>query len=133
MHELSIARTITETALAELAKHPDHTVLKIVMRIGSLSDVVPDSLLFGFNAIKLESALSNTELVIEVIPAAGICNVCKHTFELSELSFQCPHCGDSDIKISGGRELDIAYLEIEELEAVSVGNSQGETIPDGTD
>ena len=72
MHELSIARTVVETALAELAKRPGHAVLKIAMKIGTLSDVVPDSLLFGFNALKQESVLANTELDIEVIDIAEL-------------------------------------------------------------
>jgi Zn finger protein HypA/HybF involved in hydrogenase expression len=39
---------------------------------------------------------------------------CDFTFEVTEESLVCPHCGNTETQLAGGDELNMAYLEIEE-------------------
>jgi hydrogenase nickel incorporation protein HypA/HybF len=113
MHELSIAQSIHEHVVKEINKRDLKNVSIIALRIGALTDIVPDSLEFGFDAIKKDTILDKTVLDIEIIPVSGVCKSCKKNFEVLEFVFVCPDCSSYDIKTENGTELDIAYLEVD--------------------
>lgn len=114
MHELSIANTILNIILKEKSSKKLPMIKVIGLNIGSLSGILPDALEFSFDAIKLETALSDTVLKINEIPVSGTCNNCQKSFEVEEFIFACPNCFSSSFKMERGQELDIAYLEIED-------------------
>ncbi len=119
MHELSIANSIIEIVLDEIKTKNLPEVKAIGLKIGYLSGILPDSLQFGFDAIKLDTPLKNTKLEIEEVPISGKCNNCSKSFEVKDLIFACPYCDSPSINMQQGQELDIAYLEIdEEMESV---------------
>ncbi|MGD8605331.1 MAG: hydrogenase maturation nickel metallochaperone HypA, partial [Anaerolineales bacterium] len=65
MHELAIADSIFRTVLAEIDKNGYARVSAIGLRIGLLTDVVPEALTFGFEAIARGTSLEHTGLKIE--------------------------------------------------------------------
>ena len=120
MHELSIANSILNIVLNEIKTKNLPEVKAIGLKIGALSGILPDSLQFGFDAIKLDTALRKTKLEIEEIPIGGRCNNCSKSFEVKNLIFECPYCKSPSINMEQGQELDIAYLEIdEEMELIN--------------
>lgn len=114
MHELGIANSILNTVLQERTRQKWPAVESIVLRIGLLSDVVPEALEFNFDIIKENTPLSQTRLVIERVPIKAECRTCQDEFAVENLGFACPQCGCGQIEITQGEELDIAYLEVEE-------------------
>jgi len=114
MHELAIANSVANTVLDEVKKHNYRSVTAIGLRIGALSDVVPEALEFGFSAIVSGTPLEATRLEIESVPVTGRCSGCKESFEVKGFVFACPGCGSSDITIEKGQELDIAYIEVDD-------------------
>jgi hydrogenase nickel incorporation protein HypA/HybF len=114
MHELAIAESIVSSVLDLMREKDFHAVEVIALRIGSLTDVVPDALLFGFEVITKETPLAETTLSIETIPAQGRCRACQKEFAVEQLLFLCPDCRSGDIDLIHGQELDIAYLEVDD-------------------
>jgi len=114
MHELAIADSIVQTVLQEIERKNLPAVETIVVRVGALSGVVPDALQFGFDAIKIDTPLSNTQLKIEAVPVNGKCRDCDREFEVEQYVFLCPWCQSRRIEVIRGEELDIAYLEVED-------------------
>ena len=114
MHELALADSIVQAVLTELDRNEWRSVDVIGIRLGALSDVVPESLEFGFEALTRESALSETRLSIERIEAHGVCRACKSEFPVPDFVFTCPRCMSHDVDLTHGMELDIAYLEVEQ-------------------
>jgi hydrogenase nickel incorporation protein HypA/HybF len=114
MHELSIASSIVDTVLMEIEKQNLKKVLSVKIRVGVLTDIVPDSLLFGFDALTADTVLADTKLEIETVPIKGICSGCNNYFEVEEFTFVCPNCSSYDIEMKQGNELDIAHLEVED-------------------
>lgn len=112
MHELSIANTILSTVLAEMARRDLPPVTAVGLRIGAMSDIVPDSLVFNFDVIKAGTPLACAELEIEMVPLRGKCLVCDHQFLVEELVFACPECASGRIEVERGLELDIAYVSV---------------------
>jgi hydrogenase nickel incorporation protein HypA/HybF len=114
MHELSIATSIVETVLQEIARKRLPPVQTIAVRIGALSAVDPEALRFGFDSIISGTPLAKTKLEIEFVPVQGKCRACRQEFAVEDFVFACPHCQSGHIEVTRGEELDIAYLEVAE-------------------
>lgn len=115
MHELSIANSILDIVLKEIDSKKLPAVKAIGIKIGSLSGILADSLEFGFDAIKIGTPLEQTRLEIEQIPVTGKCASCSYQFDVEDLVFVCPSCHSTSLEMEHGQEMDIAYLEIEEI------------------
>ena len=58
------------------------------------------------------------------MPAAGICRACGAESVLAGFPLTCAQCGGLDVEVTGGEELLVDSLELEELEqAVLQANS----------
>lgn len=114
MHELSIAENILDIVLRKVEEEKLGAVTAIYVRIGTLTDVVPESLTFGFDVIKKGTALSETQLRTEIVPLEACCRSCSRNFTATDFIFLCPHCGSSDVEVISGMELEISHLEVEE-------------------
>jgi len=114
MHELSIAASIVETVLQEIARKSLPPVQTIAVRIGALSSVDPGALRFGFDSLISDTPLAQTKLEIEFVPAGGKCRACGQDFAVQDFVFACPRCDSGQIDMTRGDELDIAYLEVED-------------------
>jgi hydrogenase nickel incorporation protein HypA/HybF len=119
MHELSIATSIVETVLQEIARKHLPPVQTIAVRIGALSSVDPEALRFGFESIIPDTLLAKTKLEIEFVPVQGKCRACGQEFVVEDFIFACPHCQSGQIEVTRGEELDIAYLEVEDAQRLA--------------
>jgi hydrogenase nickel incorporation protein HypA/HybF len=114
VHELSIAQDILNIVHQYVPEEQRSEVQSVKVRVGRLSGVVPDSLDFCFSAIIGETALSGAKLDIQQTPARSRCNQCSTGFEIEGMSFNCPACGDSDLEILSGTELQVLEVELAE-------------------
>jgi len=114
MHELSLAQGIIQVIEEELEKREEKgTVRKINLRIGQLSCVEPEALLFSFEFCSKETQCENAVLNIEKVPLACECQNCGKNFLPKEAVFVCPDCKSCRIKILSGEEFYIDSFEIE--------------------
>lgn len=111
MHELSVASSIIKSVTAEISQRNLRSVVKIGIKIGALTDIVPDALIFGFDSLKKDTVLKSATLEIEKVPIVGKCDKCQKEFEVKEFIFICPDCGSVVISTAQGKELDITFLE----------------------
>ncbi|HEX9975178.1 MAG TPA: hydrogenase maturation nickel metallochaperone HypA [bacterium] len=111
MHELSIVENIIEIILAELPKHNLTKVESISLRIGEMRQVVPDALFFGFECLSKNTPLEGVEIKIDTIPIKGRCRQCHHEFILENWLESCKNCGQNQVEIISGKELEIAEFE----------------------
>ena len=114
MHELAIAESIIKTVLDEAERQKLGHIRRISVRVGALTDIVPDALQFGFEAASTDTELQETELEINTVPVAGKCRNCGRDFEVEEHIFVCPGCESFDIETTRGDELDIEYIEVDD-------------------
>ncbi len=85
----------------------------IRLRVGRLSGVVPDSLQFAFEALSPGTLAEGAELAIEDVPARFWCAACQREFNVEDTFPECPDCHEPSAELRGGRELEIACLEID--------------------
>jgi hydrogenase nickel incorporation protein HypA/HybF len=116
MHELSIAMSIVDTALEE-AERRGVQVSAVHLRLGALSGVVKDALLFSYEMACQDTALQGSRLIVEDVPVVVFCPQCQERRTLASVqSFSCPQCGSPTRDILQGKELEVFALEVEEQE-----------------
>jgi hydrogenase nickel incorporation protein HypA/HybF len=113
MHEASIALNILERAEEIAIKHSASKINSISVVVGALSGIVPESLLFAFDAIKLHTLAENCTLEIIKVPIKINCYDCKKELALNDIFLACPLCGSINIEVLEGRELMIKEIEVD--------------------
>lgn len=113
MHELSIALSIVEMATEESNKRNGAKVDAVHLKLGKLSGVVADALLFSWEIACQGTTLENSRLEITEISVIVHCGNCKTDQPLAEINnFACPVCNASTPEVLQGRELEVTALEI---------------------
>jgi hydrogenase nickel incorporation protein HypA/HybF len=116
MHELSIALSIVEGAQEEAARHGGK-VMAVHLRLGQLSGVVKDALLFAYDLACEATPLAGSRLLIEEAPVVVFCSDCAAERTLASVqSFCCPVCGALTPEVVQGRELELVALELDALD-----------------
>lgn len=124
MHELSIAISIVDAALDE-SRRRDVQVSAVHLRLGALSGVVKDALLFSYEMACQDTALQGTRLIVEDVPVVVFCPRCRERRTLNSVqSFACPECNEPTMDVRQGKELEIFALEVRE-DAVQEEKVQG--------
>ena len=129
MHELSISQAIIDTAL----RHADgRRITGVDVRIGSLRQVVPDSLAFYFEIVARDTDADGAELRLEHVAAQLRCPACWCEWDPApqpvathgELpldgyppipTFRCPTCGEGGEVLTGG-ELEVESIDVADPE-----------------
>lgn len=114
LHELSICQSMLKIVDTTMEQHDGARLRKIFLDIGRGSTIEPVLLREAFGVLTEGGPYEGTELVINDIPISGTCRACGSDFTYEELAFGCPKCGSTDIRITGGLELDIRALEVDD-------------------
>lgn len=115
MHEIGIAASILETVDDEARRRPDSQIIAVGLRIGELSNIDKGALTFAFDALTRNTPWQTLKFEIEWCPRRQKCLACAEEFPVNNYQLDCPKCGGSATTCISGTELDIAYLEVEEL------------------
>jgi hydrogenase nickel incorporation protein HypA/HybF len=112
MHELSIAENLLQLLEEQAVVKRFHKVAKVTLRIGRLSHVSVDALVFCFDAVTLGTVAEGATL--EVLHEAGmaLCPACGKEAPAAEIMDECPFCGAVGRRITGGRDITLAGLEV---------------------
>jgi hydrogenase nickel incorporation protein HypA/HybF len=115
MHEFAIASSVLDAVRAEARLRPGTRVSKIGVRIGDLAGLDPDALSFCFEALTKETDLEAVVLEIERKPRRQRCSRCANEFEVLNYETSCSECGEQLTVFLSGDELELAYLELEDV------------------
>ena len=114
MHELSIALSIIDGVTEEAKTRGVEKVLAVHLRLGLLSGVVKDALLFSYEQACEGTLLEGSSLVVDEVPVIVYCPTCDTRRELDSLQeFVCTECGTPTGEVLSGRELQITAMEVE--------------------
>ena len=115
MHELSLATGIVDTVV----RHAQgRRVESVQMRIGTLRQVVPESLDFYFGICSRDTVCEGAALEHETIQAKLRCSSCGREWELDLPDFRCSSCSESDVEVVAGTEFEVESIEVtEDLQA----------------
>jgi hydrogenase nickel incorporation protein HypA/HybF len=126
MHELALSRAIIDAAF----RHAEgHRVSAVHVRVGSMRQVVPESLLFYFEIVARETACADARLELEPVSALLRCVECGREWDPAPAplvahgplpvegpplpSFACADCGGAGEVLAGG-ELEVEWIEVDD-------------------
>jgi len=113
MHEASIAMSLLETVSAICRQEGYDSIEAVRLKVGKAAGILPDALLFAFDAAKVETIASQAVLIIEYVPLGGSCNDCGAEFDSDErFIYSCPDCKSGSLSITRGNELQIIDMEV---------------------
>lgn len=116
MHELSVALSLVDVACEELSRLGSVRVNAVHLRLGPLSGVARDALLFSFDAAAAGTTLEGARLEIEDVAVTVWCRVCAAERSLASVAYRrCPVCNTVAPEILRGEELEIIGLEVVDL------------------
>jgi hydrogenase nickel incorporation protein HypA/HybF len=110
MHEFAIASAVVESVVRNAR---GRTVTAVTIRVGTLRQVVPDSLEFAFGIVARETVCDGARLEQIVIPTRLRCDPCTREWAVGLPDFRCPTCGDAG-RVVTGEELEIESIVVEE-------------------
>jgi len=133
MHEMSLLTNILTIVRDSLRTHELTRLISVKICYGELAQIVPDALVFAFEALTTGTDLDGAVLELERIPLQLSCGACDVAFfpeasressgadasggiraRVSSLVSSCPACGTvGGHKILAGKELYVAQMEAE--------------------
>jgi hydrogenase nickel incorporation protein HypA/HybF len=114
MHELSIAISMIEMASEEAASRGGVSVNAVHLKLGPLSGVVKEALLFSYEVACQGTPLEGSRLIIEDVAVVVYCPTCQgESNPVSLQQFCCSVCDTPTPQILRGKELEVVALEIQ--------------------
>lgn len=111
MHELSIAASIVESVLEFVESRHINGVQKVRLAVGELTCVQAEQLKFCYESVAKQTAIGDSTLEIEQVPARVECEHCGYggppKYWMESLNdtpvptLQCPQCGKSTTASEG--------------------------------
>ncbi len=108
MHELGITQNIVIIVAEHAQGRP---VKRVVLEVGTLAGVMPDSIRFCFDVVAAGTALEGAVLEIREIDARARCKTCGAEFIQVTLLSPCD-CGSHSVDRLTGDELNIKEYEL---------------------
>lgn len=126
MHEVYIADSIFLCVCEALPNNiPAQSVRSIRIEVGKLDAIVPETLVFAFDAIKRIHNMPYASLDIEDIPVKCHCGGCGADFEIEAPLFICPECGGGKLEVLQGRGIRLTRIITDDYPGEDDGNQSG--------
>lgn len=115
MHEYSLVASVMDRVL-EIAKEQGNLpVEEVNLDIGVLQEIVPELLVWAFDAAKEDTLAANAALRWKMVPARLCCDACGATYAPEDDVFwQCPKCRWNGAEVLEGDELHIRTIKLTE-------------------
>jgi len=113
MHELSLALSLLEAVDAAARREGAQRVESVRLRLGRMSGIVRDALLFSWEVARADTIAHAAALIIDDVPVAVLCPNCKGERAVKDgEGLTCAVCGTVARTIVRGRELELVALEV---------------------
>jgi hydrogenase nickel incorporation protein HypA/HybF len=111
MHELSLATSIADI----VHRHArGRRVTRVEVAVGHLRLAMPSALAFGFELASMGTLFEGAKLDVRQVPLRARCRVCGEEVEPETWPLPCPTCSSYELAISGGEELRVEAIEIDD-------------------
>ena len=113
VHETAIALEVLRASQKTLAQHGGGKLVRVKVAVGELSAVLPELLIYAWEAAAAGTSAKGAALDVEFCPAVQRCPSCGPVARQAGVWVPlCPACG-SPLQVEGGMELDLLQVEFE--------------------
>jgi len=116
VHEFAIVQSLCEAALEEAKRHSAVGILSITCRVGVMRQIVPEIMQTAFELTSEGTLLEKAILKLETDGVESTCSDCGARETVYELLFECPVCGSTSIRCSGGKDITLVSMDISQGE-----------------
>ena len=115
MHEMYLTECIIDSVKKSLPKKisPD-AVTEVQVQVGELDAVIPETLIFLFDAIKGSHGLPKAKLTVDQVPVRCRCQSCGNEFRVDSPLFICPSCQSGSVELLSGRGMILTRIIADE-------------------
>jgi hydrogenase nickel incorporation protein HypA/HybF len=113
MHEYNVCQNIVDQILAAVGA-VNRRVVRARVAMGGLRGVEEEALNRAYRTLTEGTIASNSILELDILPVSALCHQCGWKGEIRGTAFLCPACKGTRGLLSGGREMYIECLEVEE-------------------
>ncbi len=113
MHELRIAKDLSDIVLDAAARESVTAVTRVNIVFGEMIQIVPLIFETAFRECVRDTSSEDAELAIEILPVRIMCRGCRHESLVENHLFRCSLCGSSDMDIVQGNEMFVKSIEAE--------------------
>ena len=114
LHELSLAQAVWRQVGGEMEKHAGACLVALEVTVGRFSGADPEAFEFALRLLAEDSPWPDAEVRLRTEPVRLLCRTCARRYETETLDLACPGCGGYDVEVTGGRDLRLESLEIQE-------------------
>lgn len=104
-----VLRAVTEASAAAGAVRVTH----VTLTVGGLTDIVPDSLHFAWDALTPGTPVEGAELEILTTGGRSLCMECQAEFDHDKFDRRCVSCGSFQTSVIFGDELTVNHIEVD--------------------
>lgn len=110
MHEMPIATSIVEQAVAAAREAGAEAIEEIEVEIGRMRLVVPEALELAFTCVSEGTIAEGAKLSIVEVAMRAECRSCGRQFSPEIDVYLCPGCGEADARIIAGNDMILKSL-----------------------
>jgi hydrogenase nickel incorporation protein HypA/HybF len=111
VHEVGLCQGILEAVQRRAA---GRRVTRVRIRVGARHRVVEPALDQAFALVSQGTVADGAALDLVVVPVRVRCLDCDHEAETTDALAACPACGGLDLETTGGDELILEAIQLEE-------------------
>jgi hydrogenase nickel incorporation protein HypA/HybF len=113
LHEITVALSLIEGIEETARTQGIERVTTVHVRIGALSGIVRDALLFSWDVATVQTVAEGSRLCIEEVPLVVFCERCENERSpRAGTGLLCPTCGTPSPRIVRGREMQLVSMEV---------------------
>jgi hydrogenase nickel incorporation protein HypA/HybF len=113
LHEITVALSLLESIESTAAEQGIERVNAVHVRVGALSGIVRDALLFSWDVATARTIAEGSQLLVEEVPLVVFCERCEaERAPHSGTGLLCPACGTPSPHIVRGREMQLVSMEV---------------------
>ena len=114
MHEVSLAEGVLNVIEDYQRKEGFASVRRVRLEIGRMAEVEIEALRFCFESVVKGRVADGATLEIIEVPGQGWCETCRCSVPMQVRFDSCPECGHFPLQVSGGTEMRVCELEVEQ-------------------
>jgi hydrogenase nickel incorporation protein HypA/HybF len=123
MHELSLAGGIVKLVEDAALRERFFRVRELHLEAGALSGVEVRALRFALEAITPGTCLEAAHITIDEPPGAAWCLGCNQSVAILSRTDACPQCGGQRLQPTGGTELRVVDLLVDDEPGADVADA----------
>lgn len=113
MHEMGLMLSVLDSVEKSAHEAGAASIDEIHLSIGEMTEVIPESLEFAFEALAPGTMCEGAKLICRYVGCHSRCNACGREYDHDRFNLACPFCGSFATELMAGRELYIDSVEVE--------------------